>query len=538
MGFFTTNWGLANDYNNPTVGDTNPFMPGAGSLSSTQNINPFQWTPQPSGQRQTNWGAPNSSAGTGDSYNFAGTVGSQNPFGNMFGGYGGFNQQQQPWWMNQQQQQQPQITQSQQRGMSPRPQQATDGDDWGDNTSATPADRTPQGYQDYFNYGRKTLTGIGALLGPLGSALPMAGDYNMGFNTFSPNTSENLGFANPLTGNYTSFYNDNYAGPGSEDSFYNNMSVPSEQRDMMINQIGYDVQPDSIRGEGGFLGGFFGGMLGGNTMNYDRDLDMSLGPWQQTTSIPLDTYNRNNPNYWTGTVPSALTQTQQNVLDGEKSMNQMQAQVDAAKAAKAAAASSPWSNPYANTDLSSLGASLGTGPATTYTSSNDRDGYDGSVSVTSDTGNTTSYDTTDYGGGSYGVDVGGVEDVGWEDPDSGGDSGGGSGGGGGGSYIATAATQALGEEGLKTFEDWRDYMHSWHPTFTASFGRYRVTAPKIVEEINKSDNPKGIYNYIWDMHLKPIFDLISEDKDSKKALKDYKIMVRELSNKFLRKEKA
>jgi hypothetical protein len=39
------------------------------------------------------------------------------------------------------------------------------------------------------------------------------------------------------------------------------------------------------------------------------------------------------------------------------------------------------------------------------------------------------------------------------------------------------------------------------------------------------------------MHLKPIFDLISEDKDSKKALKDYKIMVRELSNKFL-KEKA
>jgi hypothetical protein len=40
------------------------------------------------------------------------------------------------------------------------------------------------------------------------------------------------------------------------------------------------------------------------------------------------------------------------------------------------------------------------------------------------------------------------------------------------------------------------------------------------------------------MHLKPIFDLISEDKDSKKALKDYKIMVRELSNKFLRKEKV
>jgi hypothetical protein len=496
MGFFTTNWGLADDYNNPTVGDTNPFMPGAGSLSSTQNINPFQWTPQPSNQRQTNWGAPNSSAGTGDSYNFAGTVGSQNPFGNMFGGYGGFNQQQgqQPWWMNQQQQQP--INQSQQRGMSPRPQ-SDGGSDYEDTTSATPADRTPQGYQDYFNYGRNTLTGVGALLGPLGAGLSMAGDYNMGFNTFSPNTSENLGFDNPLTGNYTSFYNDNYAGPGSEDSFYNNMSVPSEQRDMMINQIGYDVHPDSIRGEGGFLGGFFGGMLGGNTLNYDRDLDMS-GPWtaaDKAKSVP--NYNTLHPNYWTGAVPSALTQTQQNVLDGEKSMNQMQAQVDAAKAA-AAPAPSPSYSDSGGTSASDFSG----GSATTVD-----DAYD-------EIGDYAEYDSPDDSGG------------------------GSSGGGGGGSYIATAATQALGEGGLKVFEDWRDYMHSWHPTFTASFGRYRVTAPKIVEEINKSDNPKGIYNYIWDMHLKPIFDLISEDKDSKKALKDYKIMVRELSNKFLRKEKA
>jgi len=323
----------------------------------------------------------------------------------------------------------------------------------------------------------------------------MAGDYNMGFNTFSPNTGENLGFDNPLTGNYTSFYNDNYAGPGSEDSFYNNMSVPSEQRDMMINQIGYDVQPDSIRGEGGFLGGFFGGMLGGNTLNYDRDLDMS-GPWSNVPdarSIPLDTYNKNNPNYWTGAVPSVVDST------------------------KAAAASTPWSNPSIS-DLPS---------APDTTSSVDFGNY--------------SADVTNEGGGYYSsVDESapaGYEDIGWEDPDSGGD-GGSSGGGGGGSYIATAATQALGEEGLKTFEDWRDYMFTWHPTFTTSFGRYRATAPKIVDEINKTKNPKGIYNYIWDMHLKPIFDLISEDKDSKKALKDYKIMVRELSNKFLRKEKA
>jgi len=125
----------------------------------------------------------------------------------------------------------------------------------------------------------------------------------------------------------------------------------------------------------------------------------------------------------------------------------------------------------------------------------------------------------------------------WDDSGDSGDSGGGD-SGGGGSYIATAATQALGEKGLKVFEDWRDYMFTVLPTFTASFGRYRATAPKIVSEIDKKENSKNIYSWIWDMHLKPIYDLIVEDKDSEKALKDYKVMVRELSNKFLVKEKV
>jgi len=141
------------------------------------------------------------------------------------------------------------------------------------------------------------------------------------------------------------------------------------------------------------------------------------------------------------------------------------------------------------------------------------------------------FDDSGYGSYDVGDDSVGVED-------SGGDSGGGDSGGGGGSYIATAATQALGEKGLKVFEDWRDYMFTVLPTFTSSFGRYRATAPKIVAEIDKKENSKNIYSWIWDMHLKPIFDLIREDKDSEKALKDYKIMVRELSNKFLKKEKV
>ena len=122
----------------------------------------------------------------------------------------------------------------------------------------------------------------------------------------------------------------------------------------------------------------------------------------------------------------------------------------------------------------------------------------------------------------------------WGDSSS--DSGGGDSGGDGGSYIATAATQALGEEGLTIFEGWRDYMMDVLPTFKSTYGRYRVTAPKIVAAIDKKDNSENIYNYIWDMHLKPIFDLITEDKDSDKALKDYKIMVKELQNKFLKKK--
>ena len=104
----------------------------------------------------------------------------------------------------------------------------------------------------------------------------------------------------------------------------------------------------------------------------------------------------------------------------------------------------------------------------------------------------------------------------------------------GGSYIATAATDALGEEGLQVFENWRDYMGVTHPTFVASFGRYRVTAPKIVEEINKKENSKSLYKEIWDSYLKPIYKMIVEDKDNPKALSDYKIMVRELTKKYLR----
>jgi hypothetical protein len=126
-------------------------------------------------------------------------------------------------------------------------------------------------------------------------------------------------------------------------------------------------------------------------------------------------------------------------------------------------------------------------------------------------------------------------DSGFDEPS---DSGGGdSGGGGGGSYIATAATNALGKEGLDMFEGWRDYMHTAHPTFTTSYGRYRVTAPKIVSAIDKKENSKELYQDIWNEYLKPIFNLIKKDMDNPKALSDYKVMVRELTNKYLKGDK-
>jgi len=139
--------------------------------------------------------------------------------------------------------------------------------------------------------------------------------------------------------------------------------------------------------------------------------------------------------------------------------------------------------------------------------------------------------SVDFGGNDYGT----VDGVGVENPDSGGSSGGG-GGGGGGSYIATASTQALGEDGLSVFNNWRDYMASWHPTFTSSFGRYRVTAPKIVDAIDAKENSKDIYRDIWDTHLKPIYDLIVKDRDDIKALSKYKVMVKDLAKKHLKEK--
>ena len=192
---------------------------------------------------------------------------------------------------------------------------------------------------------------------------------------------------------------------------------------------------------------------------------------------------------------------------------------------------SPLTNPVSGVDTSTLSGSTGTTNAAVTWSDNTDSGGNTTGTFTSDEMGSTS--ATDYGGGYYSVDVGDGDEVGYEDPGS---SGGDSGGGGGGSYIATAATQSLGEEGLDVFNNWRDYMHSWHPTFTTSFGRYRVTAPKIVAKIDSKENSKELYKEIWDEYLLPIHNLIIS-KDDTNALIKYKVMVKELMNKYLKGDK-
>ncbi len=76
-----------------------------------------------------------------------------------------------------------------------------------------------------------------------------------------------------------------------------------------------------------------------------------------------------------------------------------------------------------------------------------------------------------------------------------------------------------------------------HPGFANASLEEGSIKHLIVEEIDKKENSKEIYEGIWNKYLKPIFDIIKTDKDSKKALKDYKVMVRELSNKYLKGDK-
>jgi hypothetical protein len=361
--------------------------------------------------------------------------------------------------------------------------------------------------RDYLE-NRTTQQGMLGLFGALAGipGLGMLADYNAGINplssfggdTFLDSFGEKAG----LTSDYF--------------SGYDFTDLTGEQRDMLTEQLMFNA-PTAI--DQAWYENLFDNIFGtGISLDYDPALDLTIGDWEGWESDTPDAYGGVSA----GEMLDAgfTTEDIDFIGSGLADFN---------------------NEPTIDDLMSGMGdaGSIDSGSSSDF---GDYSGDMGSISTDGQGGATYSSEATgdvsgtDYGGGSYGfTDVGGY-DVGYESP--GGDDGGGDSGGGGGSYIATAATQALGEKGLKVFEDWRDYMFAVLPTFTSSFGRYRATAPKIVAEIDKKENSKNIYSWIWDMHLKPIFDLIREDKDSEKALKDYKIMVRELSNKFLKKEKV
>ena len=362
-------------------------------------------------------------------------------------------------------------------------------------SGTTGGDYTPtaQDYRDYFTSGRTTLGLLTQPFGMLGTGVRTAADFNMGINPFAEGLNEAANLAGKLGIDtpYTPTFMGNYTGPGSESMYTGGVSLsPSQQRDMLIDQIAFNEMSDKQREDMGFfdkIGSYFDMSWRG----YDPDLDLTIGPWGGVETTPT---------------------TQEYVVEDPKDM-----QVDNIAGGYTM-----------DSDLGSteeMQEETGLGTSEWDTSQADFSWGDDSSSDAGDLSGTSGFDENDDDAG------------GWSFDDSSSDSGGGdSGGGGGGSYIATAATQALGEEGLTVFEGWRDYMMGALPTFKSTYGRYRVTAPKIVKAIDKKDNSDNIYNYIWDMHLKPIFDLITEDKDSEKALKDYKVMVRELQNKFLKEK--
>lgn len=385
----------------------------------------------------------------------------------------------------------------------------------------------------------------GMLPGMWGTAGQMFGDAAMGLNPM-PGAGNYI----PGTDTYMQDYNVNYEGPGDVTTDMYGLGV-SEQRDMLIDQ--------GRMGEGMLFGKsvdadqqFFGSQQEAlNWMNNDVNVADPTGQFAaEAVSVANDFTPVQDSSFGSQAEAQAVANhgfgSDEHMAALEADGNQPA--IDALKSPTAPGVPVPTAPVPAPDTGSSDG---GWGDTDTSEGSLAGDYKDAgfskeemdfatSLDTPSDSGSSDGSSSDDGGYGDDSDDGGegwGSEDA-TDDNAGSSDSGGGdSGGGGGGSYIATAATQALGEEGLTIFEEWRDYMFEALPTFTTSYGRYRVTAPKIVAAIDKKEDSKEIYSWIWDTHLKPIFSLITADKDSTKALKDYKTMVKELTTKFL-KEKA
>jgi len=216
MGFFTNNWQLADSFNNPSVGRTQAFMPGAGSMSSTQNLNPFQQQPgfgayPQQVQSQVNWGAPTQ----GTSFNPQQGYSNQDSFNQNFLGQYNPNV---PWWQQGQMNTQPYQPQLQQQQPLQQPIQSSDGgSDYVDNTPVSEFDPAAFGDIDWTSIG---LGLINPVLG-LGYSLynnqdqsqgnGMFGDLGQWWDDLVGNTSTDLNVQAATNNDYWDNYSESVA---------------------------------------------------------------------------------------------------------------------------------------------------------------------------------------------------------------------------------------------------------------------------------------------------------------------------------------
>lgn len=195
---------------------------------------------------------------------------------------------------------------------------------------------------------------------------------------------------------------------------------------------------------------------------------------------------------------------------------------DAVAAAKAEIANNM---SYSPEFASIIGADIGT------IGLGETDVSDSELGTASDYGSTTDMGTTSsFGGlgvghgfaGELGTDIGTEENN--NDSDLGDDSG--------DSYIATAVTKALGKEGIDIFNKYRDEYILKDPLKAKGFGRYRITAPKVIKAIDSLENSEDIYEWIWNTWLKKIFELIIAN-ENQLAYDGFWEMTYALKNKFL-----
>jgi len=382
---------------------------------------------------------------------------------------------------------------------------------------------TAEDYESYLTGGRSMLQGLLNFV-PFGGLFGAAADYNMGFNALSPNSSENLGYTNPFTDEYSAFYNKNYAGPGSDMAFTQDLMNPTEQRDMLINQQSFDILPEQT--EESFTD-WLGGMFGGNTLNYDPDMDLARSDFEDARSLtPAEnlamaqdrlsnpwsdnkTYNESLEGYL------EAEQIRRDIAEMQEEDKTIAPVVSVAPEVDISDTSSPTVDTPDSTGLSDIGV-----------------GETGTVTDSSG----LSSEVTNMGDGQYSIDMGENEEaIGYESPPSD-DSSSSDDSGGGGCFITTATLQEVdtkddGKE-LTTFRNFRDnYLKN--KSYGAALVRdYYNTAPGVVAEINSRDNHKDLYKGIWKEHLRPINRLIEKGEEAE-ATSKYMLMMEELKEKFL-----